>query len=274
MEIELQNFDLEQIAASGQCFRMCSTVNGEMVILTRDKMLVAERIAEHKYHFGCVEQEFRDFWADYFDVNESYQNIINLAVREGDMFVLDAIDYGSGIRILRQDLWETVVSFLIARCKTISGISKCIERMCAIYGRVIGEHRDKKYYSFPSPYSIAEGGMKPLLDCGLGFRAKDILRISEQYISGEFDLECLRGATRQQAYEYLIKFGGIGPKVANCILLYGLHHIESVPEDVWIKRIRQTEYAGAEPWWYSTPYAGIIQQWVFYYKRMRGVDAA
>lgn len=286
-EMKTDNFNLRQIAKSGQCFRIHEETPCEFSIVAKDRLLIAEYLGHGRYLFHCNREEFEGIWMDYFDLNTSYDFIQREVTFHEDSFVQAAAEYGSGIRILRQDLWEMTVSYLIARCKNIAGISQCIESMCRRYGRVIGKHRGKEYYSFPTPSDIAEEGIKPLRDCGLGFRAKDILNISKLAMEGKYDLNHLRTSSRKEGFEYLTsyyceiengqrkqvkKFPGIGPKVANCILLYGLHHIGSVPEDVWVKRIRQEEYNGKKPWWYDSQYAGIIQQWVFYYKRLKGSD--
>lgn len=271
-EAKTSNFNLRQIAASGQCFRIREETPCEFSVVTRDKLLIVEYLGHGRHLFHCSKDEFESVWVDYFDLNTRYDYIIDEISAHGDKFVDAAIEYGSGIRILRQDLWEMIVSYLVARCKNIAGISLCIENMCRTYGKVIGAHKGKEYYSFPSPWAIAIRGIEPLLDCGLGFRAKDILNISELVVSGSFSLNHLLTASHSEAVEYLKKVHGIGDKVANCITLYGLHHVESVPEDVWIERIRDEEYKGESPWWYNSRYAGIIQQWVFYYRRTKGSD--
>lgn len=284
-ETKINNFNLKQIAKSGQCFRIHEEAPAEFSIVAKNRLLIAEDLGDSRYLFHCSREEFENVWEDYFDLHTPYDSIQKEAVNHKDSFVQTAAEYGSGIRILRQDLWETIISYLIARCKNIAGISKCIETICRTYGSVLGEYKGKEYYSFPGWEEILQGDLQQLLDCGLGFRAKDIYQISRLAAEGQFDLEYLKNASYAEGFDYLTSFRyekadgkrkkvknfpGIGPKVANCILLYGLHQIESVPEDVWIIRIRDEEYKGKRPWWYDFPYAGIVQQWVFYYRRTAG----
>lgn len=283
-ESKINNFNLGQIARSGQCFRIHEETPAEFSIVAKNKLLIVEDLGHNSYLFHCDREEFETVWKDYFDLCTPYDFIQKEAATHKDSFVQTAAEYGNGIRILRQDLWEMVISYLIARCKNITGISKCIETMCKKFGSVVGEYNGKEYYSFPGPDAIVQDEMQQLLDCGLGFRAKDIFNISRLTIEGKFNLEYLGSVSYEDGFEYLTSshyemvngkkknvknFPGIGPKVANCILLYGLHQVESVPEDVWIKRIREEEYKGERPWWYDSQYAGIIQQWVFYYRRFQ-----
>lgn len=269
VEITIENFNIKQIAESGQCFRMHNISNNKYLVLSTNKGVIVEQDGL-KVKFYCEFSEYNSFWKSYFDIdNNIYEHVIRECYFRGivDIFAFRAARYSSGIRILKQDLWEMIISYLIARCKKIEQISLCIERMCQTYGRKVITYNGVTYYSFPNPYSITQGGIEPLIKCGLGFRAKDILKISQAAISGEFDTNILRNMTYQQGYDYLIQNSGIGPKVANCILLYGCNHTESVPRDTWINKVQEENYKGEEPWWFNYPWGGIVQQYVFYYKR-------
>lgn len=287
VKINTKYFDIEKIAASGQCFRMHKTAENEYVILASDKMLVVEKDNDETTTLHCTTAEYQNVWKGYFDIgNNAYKCAIKEAYFRGivDVFAFRAARYSTGIVILQQDLWETICNYLIARAKSVTQISKCIEKMCMQYGNPIGNHRGITYYSFPSPYKIVKGGIGTLSKIGLGFRTEDVFRMAQQVINGKIDLDYIRKANYEDGYAYLtgshkvdgqaIKdFRGIGPKVANCILLYGCHHLEAVPKDTWINKVKTEDYKGEEPWWFDYYYGGIIQQFVFFYKRnMKGIQ--
>ena len=170
--------------------------------------------------------------------------------------MIKAIDFGYGIRILRQDLWETIVSFIISQRNNIARIRGIIDRLCRPFDDV-----------FPSPTLLKDYSEDDFKMLGLGYRAKYIVSLVKAVLNGELDLDYLKTLSTQETMKYLQKFNGIGSKVANCIALFSLHKIDAFPIDVWIKRIIDTHYNGEFPIEKYAPFAGIVQQYMFFYAR-------
>jgi len=260
--IRADNFNLQQIADSGQCFRMNKVVDGIYSVISCGKYLEIQQIKD-MIMFGCSESEYNSLWVNYFDMKTNYSDIISGAVR--DEFLSDAIAYGSGIRILRQELFETIISFIISQRKNIYAIKSCIEKLCERYGEPIKGFditlHEVNAYAFPSVTTFLNLSEEELKDCGVGYRAKYIKDAAEWYSNWLSDKCSL-------SYDILIsEISGVGAKVASCICLFGLHQLEFCPVDVWIKRIFDEHYGGQIPEWATSKYAGVYQQYCFYYKR-------
>lgn len=268
-DVELKDFDLKQIAESGQCFRINEVKENQFVIVAQGKILVVEYMGNQHYKFHCSKQQFERRWYRYFDLGTNYLEIKQKAIGENttDNLILDAIINAPGMRILRQEPWEVIISFIISQRKSIPAIKNCIEKLCEKYGNHIGEYNEKGYYSFPSPYSIVQGGIEGIKETGVGYRAEYIYEAAQAVINGKLDVVALQNMNYAESFEYLKSIKGIGNKVANCICLYGLHHAEAFPKDVWMDRMITEDYGGEQPQWVNSSIAGIIQQYVFYYKR-------
>ena len=169
-------------------------------------------------------------------------------MKSNDDFVKVAYQFGSGIRILRQDLWEVIISFIISQNNNIPRIKKSIQMLC-----------DEFNGRFPTNDELLQ---MDLSNKGLGYREEYIRNICSCSI---FDFGMLEGLTYEQSNEVLMSFKGIGEKVANCILLFALHYLDAFPQDVHIKRIIDREYGGELPEWAKSKYAGLFQQYIFYY---------
>lgn len=263
-----KDFDLGQIANSGQCFRINKVGENQFSIVAQGKLLIVD-VNEDSYLFHCTEHQFDKRWRGYFDLDTDYRQIKEIALNKHpeDKLVADAISYAPGMRILKQEPWEAIVSFIVSQRKNIPAIKKSIESICEKYGNFIGTYKGKDYYSFPSPYSIVSGGMDQLKETGVGYRADYIMKAAEAVIDGSLSIVTLQGMSHENTMEYLMKFKGIGTKVANCISLYGLHHLDAFPKDIWMQRMIDEDYHGSPPEWSKEDYAGAIQQYVFYYKR-------
>jgi len=212
---------------------------------------------------GTVE-DFETVWFDYFDLGRDYAKI-----REGlcvDEFMKKATEFGAGIRILRQDKWEALCSFIISQCNNIPRIKKIITTLCREFGESIG-FEGKTYYAFPSASRIATLSVDDLAPLRCGYRAPYILNAAKAIASGELDLEALSRSTAESARTALKKQHGVGDKVADCVLLFGLGKMDAFPLDVWMKRAVAEHYGpGFDPGIF-TPYAGLAQQYIFYYTR-------
>ncbi|MDR2603589.1 MAG: hypothetical protein LBC11_03470 [Puniceicoccales bacterium] len=261
IEVKNADFCIEQIANSGQCFRINKLGPTDVwQVVAFGKELTIYRVDRNTSVFHCSPEEFQSIWVDYFDLQRDYGMIKDLILTANDPFLRDAIAYGAGLRILRQDLWETIVSFIISQRNNIPRIKSTIEKLCAPYA-----------YAFPSPHILARYDEKDFCNLGLGYRARYLTDIAGSVKAGTFDMEYLKTLSTREAITYLKNFNGIGEKVANCIVLYGLHRLEVFPIDTWISRIIRNQYGGNFDIKNFSPYAGIVQQYMFFYQRsLRG----
>ena len=179
------------------------------------------------------------------------------------------MEYGRGIRILRQDSWEALCSFIISQCNNISRIKGIVERLCENFGDPISVG-DKVYYTFPSAERLATLEPEKLACSRSGYRAEYIICAARAVVGGEIDLEALKKCDYKQAIKALRSIRGVGEKVANCVVLFGLWHMEAFPIDVWMKRALKENFPpDFEPETLGE-YAGLAQQYIFYYARNMG----
>lgn len=261
--IEKERLDLEKIAESGQCFRM-SRIEGETGrwrIQAADKFLFARESAGETM-LDCSRDEFDAFWKDYFDLERDYESIV-AEIDPGDAFLTAAAEYSRGIRILRQDPWEMLISFIISQRKSIPAIRVCVEKLSEAFGKKLPQG----LHAFPKPEELAAAGAEGLATCSLGYRLPYVLAAAERAAGGEADIYSWKKLPNEELTENLLSFPGVGPKVANCVMLFGYGRIDAFPVDVWIRRVIDEKYAGRfDPSRYSG-FAGIIQQYMFYYGR-------
>ena len=183
---KISNFDIRQIHTSGQCFRMEEIGEGEFRILAGSRYLKI-RQREENCEFFCSREEFEVFWSNYFDLEGDYAGCI-ASIDPEDTYLTGAARMGSGIRILRQDLWEMIVTFLISQQNHIARIRRCVENICRRYGREM-EAEGLRYYAFPTPEALAGATEQELRDCNLGYRSKYVLQTARSVAAKEVDLE-------------------------------------------------------------------------------------
>ena len=209
------------------------------------------------------------FWRDYFDLGTDYGQIKEELVRS-EPEIRKAADYGYGIRILRQDLFETLISFIVSQNNNIPRIRKCIEALCCRYGERIGEAFGREWYAFPAPEVLASAEVDDIAALRLGYRSGYIKAAAERFVS-DCCSGCLPG-TRDE----ILSYRGVGPKVANCIMLFGLRDVGAFPVDTWVKHIMNDMYGfdendmkGMERFARDRfgDLAGYAQQYLFYYYR-------
>ena len=232
----------------------------------------------------------KDFWHEYFDLGRDYGKIKD-ELSKDDEIMKAATAYGSGIRLLRQDPWETVISFIISQNSNIPRIKSCIEKLCSLYGDFVCEWRGKRWYDFPKASTLAALTPEDLAACKLGYRDKyvaaaaqkimkdgvQVLAAAEEKSRSDGRVLAAEGKSKSdEALKYLRGFLGVGPKVAECINLFGLKHYDSFPLDVWMKRIMSRLYGFDENDVRSMKnyarkhfgkYSGFAQQYLFYYAR-------
>lgn len=268
INVHIDNLDLLQIASSGQCFRFYPILGSyDYVIVHKDHILkITQLVPSQTFIFYCSRQEFDEIWKNYFDLNTDYQKYLDAVFESEDQFLLSSISCGSGIRILNQDPWETLITFIISQQNNIPRITGIIDRLCRVCGDPIGEAYGELMYSFPSAEQIMDH-YKSLKSIGVGFREKYILDACKKINAG-YDLEQLRNSSAEDAVRELKKFYGVGDKVANCVSLFGLGHKEAFPRDVWINRIIDKYYGGEFDTSRFEGFSGVIQQYMFHYERV------
>lgn len=266
---EIQDFDLRKIANSGQCFRMNLLGSGAYSVIALGKYLEILDNGDGRFQFSCSEADFLSIWTNYFDLSCDYTKIRSL-VPSGDTFLSEAIEYGWGIHLLRQDPWEVTASFILSQRKSIPAIKTAVESLCSKYGTVIVPDSDSgsgggPIYSFPCASALADLSCCDIGSCSLGYRDKYIINAAQCVANRDIDFSILQNTDPESAKSALKSLYGVGDKVASCILLFGLGHLNAFPEDVWIKRVIETQYAGIFPKSRYDGYLGIIQQYMFYY---------
>lgn len=261
------DFDLKLIADSGQCFRWEEEDNGSYRIIHGNDCLYISPGEKNVYFFEMDEKGNGTDWDNYLDLGENYRKIRRRIDGEKDPFLKVAAKEQKGIRILRQDPWEMLITFIISQNKNIPGIRRCVEKLCEMSGKKLKDIRGKTYYGFPSPKAILDLEEGDLVSCSLGYRCAYVTAAAKAVEGGEIDLDALRDADEEETLDKLISIHGVGKKVASCISLFGLHHIDAFPIDVWIKRILEQEYPDGYPYEEYSPYNGVYQQYMFAYYR-------
>jgi len=265
-EIEIHgvpDFDLVRIFECGQCFRWDMEPNGDYTGVAMGRAARLRKVGENIFISGTP-AEFESVWREYFDLDRNYAAIrAQLGI---DDFMRQACDFGAGIRILRQDKWEALCSFIISQCNNIPRIKKIVGALCGLYGEPF-EFEGGTRHAFPPVERIAGLTAEDLAPIKCGYRAGYIIGAAKAVADGSLDLEALPQLSPGDARSELKKLYGVGNKVADCVVLFGLHMLDAFPQDVWIKRAVAEIYGkGFDPGIFA-PYAGIAQQYMFYFTR-------
>lgn len=265
---ETSAFDAVHTFECGQCFRWNSGNDGIYTGIAGGRVC---RVDGRKIICDAGDE---DFWRAYFDLSTDYAEIRSELLKS-DKELEKCIDFGSGIRILKQDVWETIVSFIISANNNIPRIKRIIETLCEMYGDEL-KTDGGVYYAFPSAEQLAQLTCSDLAPLRAGYRDKYILDAAQKVASGEVELSALAAMEDDEARKTLMKIKGVGGKVADCIMLFSLGRFSVFPKDVWIKRIL-TEVYGIEERdtdnFVCKKYgqlAGFAQQYLYYYYRSIG----
>lgn len=264
MQVKNSNFNLSQIANSGQCFRMNEISEYKYSIVAHGKNLKLTQKGD-TIIFDCSDEDFNNIWFEYFDLATDYAKIIENVKKTRDSFLVDATRNGYGIRILKQDPFETLISFITSQQMRIPRIKLLVKNIAENYGEEI----DYDVYSFPTPEKLASATETELSKLGLGYRSKYIANAAKKVADNEIDLSKPFDMSYSEAKSYLKTIDGVGSKVADCILLYAYHKTEAFPIDVWMKKIIGEEYGGRFDTARFGDYAGVVQQYMFYWKRIK-----
>ena len=287
-QIKVNHFSLDQIMRSGQCFRMKQIDSNKYEIIAGSRYLIADQ-QSNLLTLHCNKEEL-DFWYDYFDLNTDYGVYID-RLNPNDSYLMKAVAASDGVRILKQDLWEMIVTFLVSQQNHIKRIRRCIELLCNKYGEPFtldgtfcpepanvkpdnklncGRHipEVKGYHSFPRPEAFAGLNEDALMDCNLGYRSKYVVRSARQILEGEVNLEEIEKLPYKKAKEELLKLFGVGEKVADCICLFARHDLDAFPVDTHIRQALDQHYKRGFPNRRYKGFRGVVQQYIFYYELM------
>ena len=248
------DFDLYKIAYSGQCFRVKELDNGEFSFVTRESRVNIKSAGDNKYDVSCDADEWDNIWFHYFDFETDYSKIRE-SIPSSDSFLKRSSDIGAGIRILNQDYFEMLISFIISQRKSILAIKTSVEKLCALYGTD---------GFFPTAKAMLNATTDELSSCGLGYRVSYIQDAVKKVALNQVDLDELSSLSDEDLFEQLKSFNGVGDKVANCVSLFGYHRIGRAPIDTWILKVIDQEYGGINPFPTYKGTAGIMQQYMFY----------
>ena len=268
------DFDLDRIAQSGQCFRWERIKEKSYRVLHGADCLYIEALGNGCFRLDCDEEAYRTIWRDYFDLEQDYRAVRARIDPEADPFLWAASEHEKGIRILRQDSWETLISFIISQNKNIPAIQRCIKRLTQACGEEKRDGRGEAYFAFPGPKAVFALPEEALADCSLGYRGCYVHEAARAVLEKEIDLNALMDTGDEETLTALMTLKGVGKKVANCVSLFGLHHINAFPRDVWINRILENEYPEGYPFAAYSPYNGIFQQYMFAYYRNSAAESA
>lgn len=258
--IKSDSFNLRQTLDCGQCFRFSADEKGVWKGVAKQKVLTLYKKNDCIVIENMSRKEFEEDFFEYFTFDIDYS-----AVKEKlseDETLKKAIEFSPGIRILKQEKFETVCSFIFSQNNNIPRIKGIIERFCENFGEKI----DEENYSFPTADTIAKLEIEDLAPIRAGFRAKYIIDAARKIHSGEVELENLENLPLQDARAELMKIKGIGPKVADCVLLFSCKHMDAFPVDVWIKKVMSELYPNGLPKC-TKGIEGIAQQYLFDYAR-------
>ncbi|QAT39294.1 DNA glycosylase [Clostridium sp. JN-9] len=275
----VKNFELPHVFDCGQCFRWNMQANGSYIGVALGRVIEVEKKENDLYIYNTSMKEFNELWINYFDLNRDYSAVKETLSK--DPLLQKAVDFGYGIRLLQQDEFELTVSFIISSNNRIPMIKRAIENISKKWGSEI-IYKGEKYYTFPTIQSLKNASLEDLQNCGVGFRARYIADTVEKIYESnkeeykQFDLKTIKKLDDDDCHKALQNFMGIGPKVADCIMLFSMEKYTAFPVDVWVKK--------AMIYFYMAPdvslkkirdfgrdkfreLSGFAQQYLFYYAR-------
>jgi len=272
----VRDFNLTHVFECGQCFRWIKQQDGSYKGIVNGKAVKVSFNNEILYITNATEQDFIDIWYEYFDLGTDYSMI--KAILEKDDIMSEAIKTGYGIRLLRQDFWELLISFIISANNMIPRIMKTVDSLSVLKGNCI--EPDNNLYSFPVISQLANSTLEEVQQCKAGFRCKYIYQTSKIMQENIITREMLRDMDTDIARKELMKLPGVGPKVADCILLFSGLKYDVFPTDVWVKRVMEELYLKKEANLkeiqnfakdHFGELTGYAQQYLFYHARLNKI---
>lgn len=275
---DVQDFNIKHIFDCGQCFRWNQEEDKSYTGVVKNKVFNVSQCDKTVVFDNINLDDYEDFVKNYFDLDTDY-SLIKKTINV-DNIIDEAIKFGDGIRILNQDEWETMISFMISANNRIPMIKKVIENLSLNFGEFLGEYRGRKYYSFPTANILSEVDVEKIQDCKAGFRSPRIKEAAIRFLEEKSIIYNMKNQGYEEGLTYLKTYKGIGDKVANCILLFSMKQFDTFPVDVWVRRVMQTLYVDKdtkdkEIREYAEnkfgKLSGYAQQYLFYYARELGI---
>ncbi|MDO5135463.1 MAG: DNA glycosylase [Eubacteriales bacterium] len=267
MKIKNEFFSIFQICRSGQCFRLNQMEQDRYELMAGDRFLEI-RTSGEETELCCQDEEYEVFWKNYFDLDADYGAYFSRIPSE-DSYLSSAADFGCGIRILRQDVWEMIVTFILSQQNNIPRIKGLIKVLCQRYGEKKKGPDGRVYDAFPTPERLAGVTEEELRSLKFGYRSKYLCGTVKCVLEKRIDLGALYEMDARRAQEELMKLPGIGGKVADCIRLFALHQMDAFPIDTHIRKVLAEHYADGFPFERYPGCAGLMQQYIFYYDLMQ-----
>ena len=278
-----KDFEPKHIFECGQAFRWTVQEDNSYTTVAFNRVINVKKQDDKIIFSNTNREEFLNIWYEYFDLGRDYGEIKRTLSM--DPIMKDATKYGNGIRILNQEPFETIISFIISANNQIPRIKRSIELISQHYGEKIplyhGGSSQGSYYGFPTPEQLAAVDLEELKDISrVGFRAERIIKTSQIISNGEINLDSIYKLDRNKGKELLMTLPGVGPKVSDCILLFAFNKEDAFPVDVWVKRVMEYFYLkkdtnikhiGEEGSRIFGKLAGFAQQYLFYYAREEGI---
>lgn len=270
----LKDFEIGQTLECGQSFHF-EKINDEYLVIAHNRILRTTQIDDTVVFYDTTIEEFNDVWIKYFDLDRDYAHIKKVLLEKDDKLKA-AIEEKSGVRIMNQDFFEMLISFIISQNKQIPHIKKIVFDISAKWGTYLGRVNDKPYYAFPTPKQMAGCTIEDFIKLKTGFRAPYLYDAVQKVLSGQINEGKARTLRGEDVIKYLCEIKGVGEKVANCVALFSLGIRDAFPVDVWIKRIMENLYFGCETdkktiYEFAKTqfgeYGGYAQQYLFYYAR-------
>ena len=258
------DFSLLHTFDCGQCFRFNEVEKGRFTGVAFKKPVEIYEENGDIVFLNLTKDEFLKSWVDFLDLDRDYKEIKDFL--SSDEIIKKAIGYGEGIRILKQDFFESLLSFIISQRSSIPKIKGCIEKISAKYGEEISLS-GKRYYTFPDAETLRDVKEKDYAAFGVGYRAKYLEKAVFDVLSGKIDEKKIRALSTVDARNALLSIFGVGNKVADCVLLFGLSRFDSFPVDVWVKRAMDEYFEGKDGFELFGEDSGFAQQYLFYKMR-------
>lgn len=295
----VKNFNIKQILECGQCFRWDKISDTNYIIIAFERVIEVIQEDDNIIILNSNEEDFNNIWLKYFDLERNYDEIKEELAK--DEILRKSVEFGYGIRILNQDPFELLISFIISARNSIPSIKKTVKKICEEWGEKI-EYKGNTYYTFPKPQNIKGATLEEIQSTGASFRSKYIvdtigkvnqaLEVKEDYIKNkdkyeerpeilDFDLEYIKNLNDDECHIALQKFMGVGAKVADCIMLFSMAKHSAFPVDVWVKRAMIHFYVAPDVSLNKMrvfardkfgKFSGMAQQYLFYYARENKIE--
>lgn len=272
---KIKNFDTNQIFKCGQAFRWFEEKDGSITNVAHNRIINISNTKDEIIIKNSSLEDFENIWFNYFDLARDY-NLLREELSI-DEVLKEAMEYGYGIRILNQEVFETIITFIISANNQIQRIKNSVEKISQMYGKEIGAYNGRSYHSFPNSEELSKAKPQDLREYArVGFRDKRIVQAAQMIYNGEIDIDSIFTSPIEESRKELMKLPGVGPKVADCVLLFAFKRSESFPVDVWIKRVMEELYIKEETSKNKIAdegrrifgkNAGIAQQYLFFYGR-------